>query len=97
VYANKYECQYVLLLDAQYPTCNTDAVILTEEITVKLDAYRKLSGKSQAECAAELGVSVPTYWKWETGKMAPCAFNIREIIDWSAGAVTAADLIGVKS
>lgn len=64
---------------------------------MKLLHYRILSGKTRAEAAAELDVSVPTYWKWETGKAVPCPSNIREIVKWSAGAVTAADLVGVKS
>ena len=60
---------------------------------MKLIEYRTANGITRAHAAAELGVSVPTYFKWEQG-VSPCADNIRKIGEWSDGAVMANDLVG---
>ena len=38
------------------------------ELTARLRRLRKLVGKTQAEIAAELGISKATYSSWETGR-----------------------------
>lgn len=63
---------------------------------MKLLEYRLQEKITRAQAAAALGVSVPTYFKWEGG-VVPCANNIRKIGEWSDGAVMANDLVGVKN
>ena len=61
---------------------------------MKLKDYRKLRGLTRRAVGEALGVNQITIWRWETGKTAPRRTQVRAVIAWSAGAVTAADLLG---
>ena len=64
---------------------------------MKLKDYRKLRGLTRRAAGEALGVNQITIWRWETGRSAPRPEQARVIIAWSAGAVTAADLLGAES
>lgn len=63
---------------------------------MKLIDYRKLMGLSRAKAAAQLGTTGVTIYRYESGRMLPSIKACTRIRDWSKGAVTLEDLVGVK-
>jgi hypothetical protein len=61
-----------------------------------LQDYLKASGKTLQGAAAELELNWVTLWRWTKGKATPTAENIRALVKWSGGAITADDLLGIK-
>lgn len=59
---------------------------------MKLFDYRKLRGITRRVAARELGVTEGSFYRWECGRM-PQPNDIIKIRNWSAGAVTADDLM----
>lgn len=64
---------------------------------MKLQDYRKLLGLSRAKAAAELGTTTTTIYRWETGRMYPSIEAAKRIREWTKGAVTLDDLLGVRA
>lgn len=61
---------------------------------MKLEAYRTKKRLSRFQAAQEIGVDTSTIWRWETGKGEPKPAQIRRIVEWSNGKVTANDFWG---
>ena len=59
---------------------------------MKLKEYRKSKGKTQAECAKELGVTRQYFSDLERGKHQPGRKLAVQILAWSWGEITLADL-----
>jgi transcriptional regulator with XRE-family HTH domain len=55
--------------------------------------YRELRGLSRAEAAAELKTNRSTIFRWEEGLQAPSPRAIRQVRDWSQGAVSGDDML----
>lgn len=55
--------------------------------------YRELRGLSRAQAAAELKTNRVTVYRWEQGLSAPSWASIRQVADWSQGAVTTDDML----
>lgn len=60
---------------------------------MKLDTYRKSLGLSCETAAAQIGVDVSTFNRWERGETVPGGINLMRLVTWSKGQVTSEEII----
>lgn len=54
---------------------------------MNLKQYIKSENKTLVSCANELGVAIPVFHRWVSGKVVPSKKNMNNLVLWSNGAV----------